>query len=206
MPTDQIVLLVISSVMSLGIIVAGVIVWRGSGKPQHLFNALGWGLVPIGLYLAGVVNLLWQGVRGILAWADGLLTSDTGAIGLMVLAVSLTFLVMSAVASSRRIKKASDSTRAVGQALARKLGRKDAPTTSQTTSSRTNAPAGPRPTPKATKATKPATTSTTPTTAAADRPSQSAGTAPKPRPQQSVIASDPDMDEVEQILRSRGID
>src|SRR4051812_31206910 len=86
MPAADTVLLPICVGLSLlGIIVTGI-AWR-RGNRGRLIQGIGLALVPIALYLTGLLRILWDLVVALIGWAGQIIFSPAVWIGLSLLAL-----------------------------------------------------------------------------------------------------------------------
>lgn len=187
MPTDQLVLLIVCIALAVVAVLAGVIGWRRSQRPTRLVAGIAWALVPIGLYLSGLADLVWQGIQGVIAWGAAVPGTPTGVAGLIMIGVGvLTAIVVGVVARRRGPQTPSGRDAAAPAAVG-------------------------RPTPASSENREPAFT-TPPASPGSGNPKlppampQDAGGRGRRGRQPQKASGDQDMDEIEAILKSRGIE
>lgn len=110
--TDNLLLLLCLGLTLLGILVTAVAARRGNRG--RVVQGVALTLAPVGLYLSGLLGLLWNGVAAVGAWASALAMSRAVWLGLTVLAVCLVLWVVGGVLArrgprSRRRAVAADS-------------------------------------------------------------------------------------------------
>ncbi|MGH3322608.1 MAG: cellulose synthase [Streptosporangiaceae bacterium] len=100
-----------------GLTVLGLIiswpVWRRGGHAKGL-RMVAWALVPLGVYLLGIVGLLWRIGTSILSWALRFVISPTVWAGVIVGGLAILLFVVSGVLRRRspRAKPVTAETRA----------------------------------------------------------------------------------------------
>lgn len=179
-PTD--VLLIACLALALIGLVYALISWRGGFGAGHVLEGIGLAALSVGLYLAGLMQLVYNLLSALVAWGRGLVwtpLTETG-VGALVLAVVL-WLVAGALnrrgvgVRTKEQSQARREARAKKRATTKKTGRRNG--------SRTSTPA------------------------AVAAPTSATGPGAAARTQQEGQSGAPgeDFDEIEAILRKRGI-
>lgn len=105
MPAADTVLLPICVGLSLlGIIVTGI-AWR-RGNRGRLIQGIGLALVPIALYLTGLLRILWDLVVALIGWAGQIIFSPAVWFGLSLLALCIVLWVVGGIVARRAAVKA----------------------------------------------------------------------------------------------------
>jgi hypothetical protein len=96
---NTMVLLLAAALTLLGIVVTAV-AWR-RGRRGRAVQGVGLTLAPIGLYLSGLLGLLWNGVVAVGTWAGRVILSPTVWLGLAVLGLCLVLWVVGGVVARK---------------------------------------------------------------------------------------------------------
>ncbi|MEU4198094.1 hypothetical protein AB0E69_39795 [Kribbella sp. NPDC026611] len=102
MPTyDASTLLPLCAGLTLLGLIGSWFAWRRRGVAAGT-RGLAWSLLPVSLYLTGLLKVLWEVVRSVVSWAVHLIFSPTVWAGVALLGVSVVLYVVSGVARGRR--------------------------------------------------------------------------------------------------------
>lgn len=104
MPQPDLLLLLCLALTLLGILVTAV-AWR-RGNRGRVLQGVGLTLAPAGLYLSGLLGLLWNGFTAVGNWARALTMSQTVWLGLSLLGVCLVLWVVGGIVARRSPRKA----------------------------------------------------------------------------------------------------
>jgi hypothetical protein len=75
--------------------------WRRRGIAAGT-RGVAWSLLPVSLYMTGLLKVLWEVVRSVVSWAAHLIFSPTVWAGVALFGVSVVLYVVSGVARGRR--------------------------------------------------------------------------------------------------------
>lgn len=75
--------------------------WRRRGAAAGV-RGVAWSLLPVSLYLTGLLELLWDVARSVVSWVTHLIFSPTVWAGVALFGVSVVLYVVSGVARARR--------------------------------------------------------------------------------------------------------
>lgn len=96
--------------LCIGVTVIGLVLswmaWRRRGAASGLRGAA-YSLLPLGLYLTGVIPLLWRIGAQIVGWAAGLIFKPTVWAGTMVLALAVLLWVVSGMLLRHKVTKSN---------------------------------------------------------------------------------------------------
>ncbi len=189
----------------LGLLVA-LLVFRRRGL-RAATRVLAWSLLPLGLGLVGAAKAIWQIVEALVSMVWHVTFSVSGAVGAGLLALSVVLFVVTGAVGSRRLRRANRGSQAVagtpgtvagaprptatGKALTASAVAGTAVTGTAVTGSAVTRSA-------VTGSRAPVDERTSPVAAPTRSPARASGTA-------RGVPEDPDMAEVESILRQRGI-
>jgi hypothetical protein len=82
--------------------------WRRRGAAAGT-RGVAWSLLPVSLYLTGLLELVWDVVRSAVSWVTHLIFSPTVWAGVALFGVSVVLYVVSGVARGRTPKKTAQS-------------------------------------------------------------------------------------------------
>jgi len=82
--------------------------WRRRGVAAGT-RGVAWSLLPVSLYLTGLLELVWDVIRSTVSWVTHLIFSPTVWAGVALFGVSVVLYVVSGVARGRRPEKAPKS-------------------------------------------------------------------------------------------------
>lgn len=100
MPSADVWLLPVCAVLALLGVVFTAIAWR-RGRRGRVIQGVALTLAPIGLYLSGVLRLLWEGVAAVVRWATTTVFSSLTWTGLAVLGLCVVLWLVGAVVVRR---------------------------------------------------------------------------------------------------------
>lgn len=104
---------VAAGLSAVGLVIS-IVLWRRRGAASGL-RAASWSLLPIGLYLVGLLGVLVPFGFRLASWAVHLVFSLTAWIGIAVIGLAVLLWIVSGVLlSRRRVRDAEDGDRAVG--------------------------------------------------------------------------------------------
>jgi hypothetical protein len=86
-------------------LIASWVAWRRRGLAAGT-RGIAWSLLPVSLYLTGLLKVLWDIVESVSNWVVHLVFSPTVWAGVALLGVSVVLYVVSGLARSRRDEKA----------------------------------------------------------------------------------------------------
>ncbi|MGY4720977.1 hypothetical protein [Naumannella huperziae] len=87
-------------------LVATVITWRTSKRRGKAVQMFGLALLPVGLYLTGLLLLVWNFVAGVIAWAFALILAPVVWVGLGFVGLAIVLWVIGGIAAARAAAKA----------------------------------------------------------------------------------------------------
>ncbi|MBB6571001.1 hypothetical protein HPO96_25415 [Kribbella sandramycini] len=91
--------------------------WRRRGAAAGT-RGLAWSLLPVSLYLTGLLELLWDVVRSAVSWVTHLIFSPTVWAGVALFGVSVVLYVVSGVARARSPKQPKKTAAPAGELTA----------------------------------------------------------------------------------------
>jgi hypothetical protein len=100
MPSADVLLLPVCAVLALLGVVFTAIAWR-RGRRGRVVQDVALTLAPIGLYLSGLLRLLWEGVAAVVSWATTTVFSPRTWTGLAVLGLCAVLWLVGAVVVRR---------------------------------------------------------------------------------------------------------
>ena len=106
MNPDTVLLPICVAIALIGVVLTGL-AWRRGNKGRVLQGAA-LAVVPFGLYLTGLLSLLWDGVVAVTQWAVRLVFSPTVWIGTSIIGFSVVLFVVGAL-----LRKAAGDTKPV---------------------------------------------------------------------------------------------
>ncbi|MGW6279385.1 hypothetical protein [Kribbella sp. NPDC055071] len=102
MPTyDASTLLPLCAGLTLLGLIGSWFAWRRRGIAAGT-RGVAWSLLPVSLYMTGLLKVLWEVVRSVVSWAAHLIFSPTVWAGVALFGVSVVLYVVSGVARGRR--------------------------------------------------------------------------------------------------------
>jgi hypothetical protein len=104
-------------------LIASWAAWRRRGLASGV-RGVAWSLLPVSLYMTGLLELLWDVVKSVTSWVTHLIFSPTVWAGVALFGVSVVLYVVSGVAKARRgdapekVTKSKPAPDAVGELTA----------------------------------------------------------------------------------------
>ncbi|GAA1139945.1 hypothetical protein GCM10009630_43520 [Kribbella jejuensis] len=112
MPTyDASTLLPLCAGLTLLGLIGSWFAWRRRGLAAGT-RGVAWSLLPVSLYMTGLLKVLWEVVRSVVSWAAHLIFSPTVWAGVALFGVSVVLYVVSGVARGRSPKEKAQKEKA----------------------------------------------------------------------------------------------
>lgn len=131
--------------LCIGVTVIGLVLsylaWRRRGAASGLRGSA-YSLLPLGLYLTGVIPLLWRIGSQIVGWAAGLIFKPTVWAGTIVLALAVLLWVVSGMLLRRKVTKSNRAADGDGEGGTPAAGAAKRPAVERTVSTGQSAPSG----------------------------------------------------------------
>lgn len=115
MTADQFMLVLCIALSLLGVVMA-LVAWRRRSGYGRIAQGLAVTLASIGLYLSGLLSLLWDGVLAVVEWTRSVSPNTTIWTGVSLLGAALLVWVIGAFLNSRLIGRATPDERAARRA------------------------------------------------------------------------------------------
>lgn len=115
MTPDQFMLVLCIAIAFVGVVWA-LIAWRRRSGYGRIAHGLALSVAAVGLYLSGLLQLLWQGVRAVLDWVRDTSPDNTLWTGVSFLGAALLVFVIGTFLNSRDVGRPSQEERAAARA------------------------------------------------------------------------------------------